>query len=246
MRLKNKIAIITGGGTGIGLACARLFCQEGARVALFGRRSDRLEQAVDELGESAIAVAGDISGKEDIDRLVGQALETWGRVDILVNSAGTYGGSPVHETSDGDWDRVMNVNMGGVFKLTRRVLPVMVQQNSGSIVHISSILGLVAAPEVSAYAASKAALIQFSRCVAAEYGGRGIRSNAVCPGLIETEMTAELMADKDLMREWSKNYPIGRFGVPVDVAACCLFLAGDEASFITGATVPVDGGYTAL
>ncbi len=246
MRLKNKTAIITGGGTGIGLACARLFCREGARVALFGRRSDRLEQAVDELGESALAVAGDISREKDIDRLVGQTLETWGRADVLVNNAGTYGGSPVHETRDEDWDRIMNVNMNSVFKLTRRVLPVMVEQNSGSIVHISSILGLVAAPETSAYSASKAALIQFSRCVAAEYGGRGIRSNTVCPGLIETEMTADLMADEALMREWSKNYPIGRFGVPEDVAGCCLFLASDEASFITGATVPVDGGYTAL
>ena len=136
--------------------------------------------------------------------------------------------------------------MTAVFKLTREVLPHMIKQKSGSIVNISSILGLVAVPNTAAYNVSKGALNQFSRSLAVEYGPSGIRCNAICPGLIATEMTEELMNDKDFMQELRKNYPIGRFGQPEDIAQACLFLASDESSFITGAVLPVDGGYTAL
>ncbi len=246
MRLENKIAIITGGGSGIGLSCARLFCQEGAKVVIFGRRQDRLENAVREIGDNSLAVSGDITRQEDIKKLVETTLNTYGRIDILVNSAGIFTGTPLHEMKDDEWDTALDINMNGVFKLTREVLPPMIRQKSGSIVNISSILGLVAAPGTSAYNVSKGALNQFSRSLAVEYGVSGIRSNAICPGLIATEMTQELMDDEDLMREWRKNYPIGRFGQPEDVAQACLFLASDESSFITGANIPVDGGYTAL
>jgi len=246
MRLKNKIAIITGGGTGIGLSCAKLFCQEGARVVIFGRRKDRLQEAVAEIGDPALAVSGDITCDEDIKRLVEITVSTYGRVDILVNNAGIFTGSPVHEMQDSDWDAILNVNLTGVFKLTREVLPHMMRQKSGSLIHISSILGLVTTPNVAAYNTSKGAMNQFSRSLAVEYGSSGIRSNAVCPGLIATEMTKDLMNDKELMQEWSKNYPIGRFGQPEDIAWACLFLASDESSFVTGTLLPVDGGYTAL
>ena len=246
MRLENKIAIITGGGTGIGLSCARLFCQEGAQVVIFGRRKNRLEDAVREIGEHVLAVPGDITRNEDIRRLVETTINTYGRVDILVNNAGIFTGSPLHEMKDNDWDTTLDTNMTSVFKLTREVLPHMIRQKSGNIVHISSILGLVAVPNATAYNVSKGALNQFSRSLAVEYGSLGIRSNAICPGLIATEMTEELMNDKDLMQEWSKNYPIGRFGQPEDVAQACLFFASEESSFVTGAILPVDGGYTAL
>lgn len=246
MRLKNKIAIITGGGTGIGLSCARLFGKEGAQSVIFGRREDRLHDAVAEIGDTALAVSGDITRNEDIKRLVKTTVNTHGRVDILINNAGVFTGSPVHEMQDSDWDTTLNINLTGVFKLTREVLPHMMQQQSGSLIHISSILGLVATPNVAAYNTSKGALNQFSRSLAVEYGSSGIRSNAVCPGLIATEMTEELMNDKELMQEWSKNYPIGRFGQPDDIAQACLFLASDESSFVTGTLLPVDGGYTAL
>lgn len=246
MRLENKIAIITGGGTGIGLSCARLFCQEGAKVVIFGRRKNRLEDAVREIGEHVLAVPGDITRNEDIRRLVETTINTYGRVDILVNNAGIFTGSPLHEMKDNDWDTALDTNMTSVFKLTREVLPHMIRQKSGNIVHISSILGLVAVPNTAAYNVSKGALNQFSRSLAVEYGSLGIRSNAICPGLIATEMTEELMNDKDLMQEWSKNYPIGRFGQPEDVAQACLFFASEESSFVTGAILPVDGGYTAL
>ena len=245
MRLKDKTAIITGGGTGIGLATARAFCKEGAKVILFGRRKEKLEKAVEKLGGSAIIVQGDMTNNNDLDKLINETLHNFKKIDILVNNAGLFNGSPLHEISDSQWDEIMDINIRSVFQLTRRVLPAMLSQKYGSIIHISSILGLIAVPQVAAYNVSKGALNQFSRSIAVEYGSSGIRSNSICPGLIATDMTADLMKDADLMKEWSKEYPIGRFGKPEDVANACLYLAIDESSFVTGIILPVDGGFTA-
>lgn len=245
MRLKDKTAIITGGATGIGLATARAFCREGAKVVLFGRRKDKLEKAVNELGNSAIIVQGDMTNNDDLDQLINKTLHDFKGIDILVNNAGLFNGAPLHETSDSQWDEMMDINIRSVFQLTRRVLPVMLAQKSGNIIHISSILGLIAVPQVAAYNVSKGALNQFSRSIAVEYGPSGIRSNSICPGLIDTDMTKDLMKDADLMKEWSKEYPIGRFGKPEDIANACLYLASDESSFVTGTVLPVDGGFTA-
>ena len=245
MRLKDKTAIITGGGTGIGLATAHAFYQEGAKIILFGRRKEKLEKAVEKLGGSAIIVQGDMTNNNDLDQLVNETLHNFQKIDILENNAGLFNGSPLHEISDSQWDEIMDINIRSVFQLTRRVLPAMLSQKYGSIIHISSILGLIAVPQVAAYNVSKGALNQFSRSIAVEYGASGIRSNAICPGLIATDMTADLMKDADLMKEWSKEYPIGRFGKPEDVANACLYLASDESSFVTGITLPVDGGFTA-
>jgi meso-butanediol dehydrogenase/(S,S)-butanediol dehydrogenase/diacetyl reductase len=245
MRLTNKTAIITGGGSGIGQACAWAFYQEGANVVLFGRREDKLKETAQELGSRAMTVSGDMTRSEDLDQLVHETRNTFHRIDILVNNAGLFKGAPLHEISDEQYDEMMNINMRAVFQLTRRVLPVMMEQKSGNIIHISSILGIIAVPQVAVYNISKGALNQFSRSIAVEYGSYGIRSNSICPGLIETDMTADLMKDEALMQEWSKGYPIGRFGKPEDVASACLFLASDESSFITGTVLPVDGGFTA-
>ena len=245
MRLKDKTAIITGGGYGIGLATARAFCKEGAKVILFGRRKEKLISAAEELGDSVLIVQGDMTHNDDLDQLINKTLNNFKGIDILVNSAGLYNGAPLHEISDSQWDGIMDINIRSIFQLTRRVLPIMMAHKSGSIVHISSILGLIAVPQVAAYNVSKGALNQFSRSIAVEYGSYGIRSNSICPGLIETDMTADLMKDASLMQEWSKEYPIGRFGKPEDVASACLFLASDESSFITGTVLPVDGGFTA-
>ena len=245
MRLTNKTAIITGGGSGIGQACAWAFYQEGANVVLFGRREDKLKETAQELGSRAMTVSGDMTRSEDLDRLVQETLSKFHRIDILVNNAGLFKGAPLHEISDEQYDEMMNINMRAVFQLTRRVLPVMMEQKSGNIIHISSILGIIAVPQVAVYNISKGALNQFSWSIAVEYGSYGIRSNSICPGLIETDMTADLMKDEALMQEWSKGYPIGRFGKPEDVANTCLFLASDESSFITGTVLPVDGGFTA-
>ena len=245
MRLTGKTAMITGGATGIGLACARLFLREGAQVALFGRREDRLQEARDGLEGPVLTVAGDITREADVDRLVTETREQFGTVDVLVNNAGTFALSPLLDLEPGEWDRVMDVNLRGVFLLTRRVLPVMLEAGRGSLIHISSILGMIACPQAAAYNASKAALIQFSRSLAVEYGPQGVRSNTVCPGLIRTEMTEDLMHNQEWLDELAKRYPIGRFGRPEDVAEACLFFAGDETAFITGTVLPVDGGCTA-
>jgi len=245
MRLANKTAIITGGGSGIGKASARFFHREGANVVLFGRRKHKLEETAQELGPRALAIEGDMTRSTDLDRLVQETRSTFQRIDILVNNAGIFKGAPLHEVSDDQYDEIMNVNMTAVFQLTRKVLPVMMEQKGGSIIHISSILGIIAVPQVAVYNISKGAMNQLNRSIAVEYGSYGIRSNSICPGLIKTDMTADLMNDETLMQEWSKEYPIGRFGKPEDVANACLFLASDESSFITGTVIPVDGGFTA-
>jgi len=245
MRLIDKTAVITGGGSGIGLATARVFSQEGAKVVLFGRQKVKLEKAVGDLNGPAIFVQGDMTNNNDLDKLINETLHHFQGIDILVNNAGLFNGAPLHKISDSQWDEMMDINIRSVFQLTRRVLPVMLAKKKGSIINISSILGLIAVPQVAAYNVSKGALNQFSRSIAVEYGPSGIRSNSICPGLIETDMTADLMKDSDLMKEWSKEYPIGRFGKPEDVANACLYLASDESSFVTGTLLPVDGGFTA-
>ena len=245
MRLANKTAIITGGGSGIGQASAIAFHKEGSNVVLFGRRKYKLEETAQKLGSRVLIIEGDMNQTKDLDRLVQEAQSKFQRIDILVNNAGIFNGAPLHEISDEQYDEMMNINMKAVFQLTRKVLPVMMEQKGGSIIHISSILGIIAVPGVSAYNISKGALNQLNRSIAVEYGSYGIRSNSICPGLIETDMTSDLMKDETLMEEWSKDYPIGRFGRPEDVANACLFLASDESSFVTGTVLPVDGGFTA-
>ena len=245
MRLEGKSAIITGGGSGIGLACAKLFSNEGAKVAIIGRRKNRLELAAKEVKGHILPVVGDLTNNNDLDNLISKTLHAFKKIDIVVNNGGIFSGSSVHETKDEDWNTIMNTNINSVFQLTKRVLPHMMKRKAGTFVHIASILGLVAAPGVAAYNVSKGALLQFNRSIAMEYGSLGIRSNAVCPGLVKTEMTEDLMKDEELMLEWSKDYPIGRFGVPEDIASACLYLASDESSFVTGVALPVDGGFTA-
>ena len=245
MRLEDKSAIITGGGSGIGLACAKLFSNEGAKVAIIGRRKNRLELAAKEVEGHILPVVGDLTNNNDLDNLISKTLHAFKKIDIVVNNGGIFSGSSVHETKDEDWNTIMNTNINSVFQLTKRVLPHMMKRKAGTFVHIASILGLVAAPGVAAYNVSKGALLQFNRSIAVEYGSLGIRSNAVCPGLVKTEMTEDLMKDEELMLEWSKDYPIGRFGVPEDIASACLYLASDESSFVTGVALPVDGGFTA-
>ena len=245
MRLMGKSIIITGGGSGIGFACTKLFSNEGAQVAIFGRRQDRLNATVKEVGSQVLTVTGDLMVNSDLDNLVSKTLNAFGKIDIVVNNGGIFTGSPIHETNDKDWDTIMNTNVRSAFQLTKRVLPYMMERKIGVFIHISSIAGLIAIPGVAAYNVSKGALLQLNRSIAMEYGSLGIRSNAVCPGLVKTEMTEELMEDEKLMSEWSKDYPIGRFGVPEDVANACLYLASDESSFVTGVALPVDGGFTA-
>jgi 3-oxoacyl-[acyl-carrier protein] reductase len=245
MRLDNKTAIITGGGSGIGLACAKAFAKEGANVVIFGRRQDKLDQAVNEIGSKAIAVSGDITQLADIERLVSKTMDSFKKIDILINNAGFFEMGSLLDTKDEAWQKILDINIKGVFQLTKTVLPKMLEQKSGSIVNISSILSTIGIAGTLAYSVSKGALDQFNRVIAMEHAKDGIRSNNVCPGMIETDMTEELRNDKSVITDILNAYPIGRFGLPEEVANTCLFLASDEASFITGTVLPVDGGYTA-
>ena len=245
MRLKNKTAIITGGATGIGLATAQLFGKEGANVSIVGRRQEPLERAKSLIGDNLLAIQGDITEDATREQLVTQTLDRFGSIDILVNNAGIFRMGPLHEMDSSDWDQMMDVNLRSIFQLCKAVLPTMINGSGGSIVHISSILGMIAVPQTAAYNVSKGGLIQLSRSIAVEYGCQGIRSNVLCPGMIETEMTESLRENKDLMEEWIKEYPIGRFGKPDDVAHACLYMASDESSFVTGTVIPIDGGFTA-
>ncbi len=244
MRLKNKTAIITGGGTGVGRSCASLFCREGANVVIFGRRKEKLNEAVKEIGGNIHAVNGDLTRNQDIQNLVDTTVKQFGGIDILINNAGMFDTAPFEKMDEAHWDDMLNLNLRSVYKLTQKVIPVMLENNRGSIVHISSILGLISAPGTAAYSVSKGALTHFSRSIAIEYGPRGIRSNAICPGMIETDMTADIRKDKTREKELLKTYPLRRFGAPEDVARACLFLASDESSFVTGTVLPVDGGKT--
>ena len=245
MLLKGKIAIITGGGSGIGLECAKLFSENGANVVIFGRRKSRLEKAIKEIGGSSISIQGDITQEKDIKELINTSINKFSRIDILVNNAGTSSSAVTHKMEDSHWDSIMDINLKGIFRLSKELLPYMLEQKKGNFIHISSIYGLIGFQGYSGYGVSKAALAQFSKSIAIEYGPHGIRSNTISPGIIETNMTAAIRRDNQLEKNLLKGYPLGRFGLPRDVANACLFLASDQSSFITGVNLPVDGGYTA-
>lgn len=253
MRLQDKTCLVTGGGSGLGRAIAERYCAEGARVAVVGRRADALEQTVAALraaGGEACAVAGDITVPEFAASAVGEVVGRWGRIDVLVNSAGAVIRKPCAETSVEEWDRVMDINLRAVFLMCHEVLPHMVAAGSGSIVNIASISALRGQPSACSYSASKAGMINFARSIANDYGRHGIRANNILPGLVETELSRSRLKpgetwDGVVAAQFLQFYPLGRVGQPADIANAALFLASDEAAWITGIDLVVDGGYLA-
>lgn len=248
-RLDGKVALVTGGGVGIGEAVARLFAQEGAAVVITGRRKAPLEkvvQAIEREKGRALAVAGTVTDESHARSAVEQAVQSYGKLNILVNNAGVGAfGKTLHETDDATWQEVMDVNLTGVFRVTRAAVPAMLKAGSGSIVNISSVASLVGIPLLSAYAASKGALDSLTRCLAIDYAKQGIRCNSVCPGLVNTPMAAPLMSDPSRLAQVLADYPLGRVGTPEEVARMVLYLASDESAWVTGAIFPIDGGMTA-
>ena len=252
-RLEGKTAIITGAASGIGRAAAFLFAGEGARLVL----ADISEKALQEIarqinreGGQAVIKKTDVSKEEEVKALINLALETYSQVDIVCNNAGIAGGSPSLEEENGqEWLRVFKVNVLGAVYATKHIARHMQERGSGAIVNTSSVAGIRAGAGTNAYSASKAALISFTQTAACDLGKFNVRVNAVCPGLIETGMTKPVF---DHARETGKESKLGyrcelrRYGRPEEVAAAILFLASDEASFITGSSLMVDGGYTAL
>jgi NAD(P)-dependent dehydrogenase (short-subunit alcohol dehydrogenase family) len=248
MRLNGKVALITGGGTGIGEATAKVFAGEGAHVVITGRRKDVLEGVAKSIvanGGKALAVAGSVTDEVHVRSAVDQTVRTFGKIDVLINNAGIGAfGSPLHETTDHVWQEVLDTNLTGVFRFTRAVIPHMLGRG-GSIVNVSSIAGLVGIAGLAAYGSTKGALLAFTRCLAIDYAKEKIRCNCVCPGLVDTPMAAEAITDPEMNAMLMADYPLGRPGTSDEVARMLLYLASDEASWVTGSIFTIDGGMTA-
>jgi NAD(P)-dependent dehydrogenase (short-subunit alcohol dehydrogenase family) len=249
-RLKNKIAIVTGAGSGIGRACALALIHEGARVALVGRRKDRVEEVAREAGSSALALAADVSKRAEIERVIERTVNAFGGVHILVNNAGILHPGTAEQVTEEQWDETFNTNVRGLWLLSRAVLPHLRNAGGGSIINMASVLGINGARLRAVYSASKGAVILLTKCMAIDHGHENIRVNAICPSFVETELTAGYLkttADPDAVRrERIGVHPIGRLGQPEDMAGLTVYLASDESSWVTGAVFPVDGGYLAV
>ena len=247
-RLEGKVAVVTGGNAGIGEAIAKRFADEGASVVVTGRRQQELDRvaSVIRLNKGKVlAVAGSVTDEVHVQDVVRRALDSFGKIDVLVNNAGIGEfGKRLHETDDIVWAKVLDVNLSGVFRMTRAVIRQMQKQGRGSIINISSIASLVGLSGLAAYTASKGGLDALTRALAVEYAKEGIRCNVVNPGLIDTPMAAPLMANPDMLQPILAQYAIRRPGTPAEVANMVLYLASDEAGWVTGATFPIDGGMT--
>ena len=249
MRLEGKVALISGGARGMGAAEARIFAAEGASVVIgdiLEEEGNRVEAEIAESGGEAVFVTLDVTSEEDWQTAVDTAVERFGKLDILVNNAGIWDRGKVEEQSSESWDRVMNVNSKGVFLGTKAAIPAMRETGGGSIVNISSVAGLVGSAGSTAYNASKGAVRLLTKGTAIQYAAEGIRCNSVHPGPIETQMLAEVYPDDDMREERLTAIPLGRLGQMEDVANGVLFLASDEASYMTGSELVIDGGYTAM
>ena len=254
-RLENKVAIITGGGTGIGAAIAKRFVEEGARVCLVGRRSGPLQDVAGSLPRgSTVVCPGDVSKESDVERMIATALELGG-LHVLVNNAAIPMAGGVADLSPAQWRLTIEVNLTGPFLTMHYAIPRMIEGGGGSIINISSIGGIRSVPEAAAYCAPKGGLIMLTQQAAVDYGSKGIRCNVICPGLVRTAMSEEGMKKKaadmntDLeaaYRRAARNLPLRRAAQPDEIAPLCAYMASGEASFMTGAVVVLDGGISVL
>ena len=248
-RLEGKVTIITGSGGGMGKAEAVLFAEEGAKVVVTDIQEDKVNEVVDEIrnaGGEATGFKHDVSSEENWIQIVKGVVEKYGKIDVLVNNAGISSDeTPAHEITLDKWHKIMDINLTGTFLGMKHVVPVMKENGGGSIVNISSIAGLTGFSKGGPYTASKGGVRMISKGAAIEYAKDNIRVNSVHPGIIETPMTAGLMANERYVKWFEAVTPLARLGKSEDVARGVLFLASDEASFITGIELPVDGGFTA-
>lgn len=244
-RMKDKIAVITGAGKGLGEAMALLFSREGAKIVVFDidERAGRetVEQIREKAGE-AIFVQGDVSKSDDAVRLIDDAVDAYDRVDVLVNNAGIHVDKTVADTTEAEWDEILGVNLKGCFLCSKAVIPQMRRQGGGNIICISSISGLIGQLNQAAYNASKHGIIGLVRCMAYDHAQENIRANAICPGVMNTPLVASV--PEEHIAPYRKANLLERFAEPIEVANAALFLASDESSHVTGSAMVVDGGYT--
>lgn len=247
-RLEGKVAVITGGNAGIGEAVAKRFAMEGASVVVTGRRQPELDRVVKIIRQNngkVLIVAGSVTDEVHVQDVARKTIDSFGRIDILVNNAGVGDfGKRLHEIDDATWNTVFDVNLTGVFRMTRAVIPQMLKQRAGSIVNISSVASLVGIPGLPAYAASKGGLDALTRALAVDYADDGIRCNVVNPALVDTPMAAPLKANPEMLQTLLSQYAIRRAGTPEEVASMVLYLVSDEAMWVTGGTFTIDGGMT--
>jgi len=243
MRLEGKVALVTGGGRGIGRQIALLFAKEGADLAICDVNKQDLDQAkkeIESLGRKVLIFEVDVANFKEVEKMVNIILDNFKHLDILVNNAGITRDNLLLRMSEDDWDKVLAVNLKGVFSCTKAVTKPMVKQKSGRIVNVASIVGISGNAGQANYAASKGGIISFTKSVAKELCARRINVNAVAPGFIQTTMTESLTAT--LRNLILATIPLNRFGLPDDIAQACLFLASEESNYITGQTIVVDGG----
>lgn len=244
-RFKGKAVIVTGAGSGIGAATARRFAQEGATVVLAGRTESKLKEVARALAaERTLVQVTDVSRYEEAERLVAATVARFGRVDVLVNNAGIAVEGSITEPPLEDFERVLSTNLGGVFHCSRAAMAALAESR-GSIVNTSSVSGLAADWSLAFYNASKGAISNLTRAMALDSGRFGVRVNAVCPGLTRTPMTEDIQSNRELLGRCLERIPLGRAGEPEDVAGVIAFLASDDARFVSGVNLPVDGGLMA-
>jgi meso-butanediol dehydrogenase/(S,S)-butanediol dehydrogenase/diacetyl reductase len=244
LRLAGKVAIVTGGAQGIGEATVRRLTAEGARVTCLDL-NENVQAVAGSIGEAAYPIVADVADVTAVAAAVDDTMRRWGRIDILVNNAGIDGvPAPLAEGEEADFDRVMDVNLRAAWASMKYVLPHMVTSGGGSIVNVASVAALIGFETLSIYSASKAAIVGMTRTAALEYGRHNIRVNALCPGGVLTPLATSFM-DEGAYASWADKHALKRFAEPPEIAAVVAFLASDDASFITGAAIPVDGGMTA-
>jgi meso-butanediol dehydrogenase/(S,S)-butanediol dehydrogenase/diacetyl reductase len=251
MRLGDKVALITGAGSGIGRAAALRFAKEGARVVAVDWNVQAGQETVGLIvssGGEATFVEADVSRGEDARRMIEAALVTYGRLDILFNNAGIQVFGTVPATPEADWQKVMDVNLKGIYLACKYALPHMAELGGGSIINTSSVLGLVADPDMPAYCATKGGILALTRAMAQAHGRENIRVNAICPGDVDTPLVQEYFEQQpepdEARRQVAKEYALGRIARPEEIANVAVFLASDESSFVTGTHIVVDGGLT--